>query len=269
MNERIWLVRFLDRYYSADFSNAFNSIFLILAFILAAKRQTKVNYLPSAKISTRLNRFSKLAIIRTMTDSRFDLILTGNIAPGVSREAAINKLAALFKRPAEQVDKLLNGKPSRIRKDLNQAELQRYQQAFNNIGVITKVMAATPTPVQTAESKILPSSNLSLCPNGTPVLTADEREHPPLSAPDTDHLSIADIGQTLAESDSIPPVPAPDTTHLSLTAAGTNLLPPAAPQVFTAPQNSHLSLCCVGTPLLDEKPKATYRTPNTEHLKLL
>jgi hypothetical protein len=81
-----------------------------------------------------------------MTDARFDLILTGNVVPGVSRDVAITKLAALFKRPIEQVDKLLTGKARRIRKDLDDTELQRYQETFSRIGVITEVLAAAIKP---------------------------------------------------------------------------------------------------------------------------
>ena len=87
-----------------------------------------------------------------MTDIRFDLIMTGNLASGVSREVAISKLAALFKRPPDQVGNLLNGKASRIRKNLTQAELQRYRDAFNKIGVITK---ALPRPRLKARTRTL------------------------------------------------------------------------------------------------------------------
>ncbi|WP_269620080.1 hypothetical protein [Zhongshania sp. BJYM1] len=221
-------------------------------------------------MSANLNTFIKLAIINDMTESRFDLILTGNLAPGVSRDAAISKLAALFKRSIEQVEPLLSGKASRVRKDLNETELQRYQQAFNAIGVVTKVLPAAPK-LETSTSNI-PSStpHLSLCPNGTPVLSDDERQHPPVAAPETAHLSVVELGQNLSDNGGMPPLPAPDTEHLSLAATGTALLPETRSAV-TPPviQTSQLSLCGTGTPLLDPRPKVEYRIPNTEHLDLL
>ncbi|POP53729.1 hypothetical protein [Zhongshania marina] len=202
-----------------------------------------------------------------MTDIRFDLIMTGNLASGVSREVAINKLAALFKRPPEQVGNLLSGKASRIRKNLTQAELQRYRDAFNNIGVITKVLPSA-TETSSPESKDAHSSTLSLCPNGTPVLSDAERQHPPISAPDTDHLSIADVGQTLSDEQASPPLPAPDIDHIKLAPAGDELLSPPRSRPVISPQTSHLSLCGVGTPLLDSKPEIKCRPPKTDHLEL-
>lgn len=207
-----------------------------------------------------------------MTDTRFDLILTGNVAPGVSRDVAINKLAALFKRSSEQVDKLLSGKPSRIRKNLDHTELQRYQEAFSRIGVITDVVP-TATELQAAQNSTeatakqsSPSSTLSLCPNGTPVLSDDERYYPPVSPPDTGSFSVAAAGETLTQNEAIP-LPAPDTDHISLAPAGETIMPPSESKIVVAP-SSNLSLCGAGTPLLDPKPKTTYRVPNTEHLSL-
>lgn len=207
-----------------------------------------------------------------MTDTRFDLILTGNVVPGVSRDVAINKLAALFKRPVEQVDKLLAGKSSRIRKDLDQTELQRYQQAFSRIGVITEVVpsaaerqADNPTAAVAKESTLL--STLSLCPNGTPVLSDHERHHPPIYVPDAEHFSIAATGEMLTQNEAIP-LPAPDTDHISLAPTGATIMPPSESNATAAAQASHLTLCGAGTPLLDQKPKTTYRVPNTEHLSL-
>ncbi|MEX1665608.1 hypothetical protein [Zhongshania arctica] len=207
-----------------------------------------------------------------MTDTRFDLILTGNVAPGVSRDVAINKLATLFKRPAEQVAKLLTGKPSRVRKDLDHTELKRYQEAFSRIGVITEVVPTATEPHADQESpeaaakQSSPSSTLSLCPNGTPVLSDDERYYPPIAAPDTGGLSVAAAGETLTQNEAIP-LPAPDTDHISLAPAGETIMPPSESKIVVAP-SSNLSLCGAGTPLLDPKPKTTYRVPNTEHLSL-
>ena len=209
---------------------------------------------------------SKLAIISTMTDIRFDLIMTGNLASGVSREVAISKLATLFKRPPEQVGNLLSGKASRIRKNLSQAELQRYRDAFNKIGVITKALPSS--TVTTTESVTAHSSVLSLCPNGTLVLSDDERQHPPVAAPDTDHISVANVGESLNDEHSAPPLPTPDIGHISLAPAGEDLLSSPTSGPVIKPQIAHLSLCGVGTPLLDSKPEIKYRPPKTDHLEL-
>ncbi|WP_339676705.1 hypothetical protein [uncultured Zhongshania sp.] len=200
-----------------------------------------------------------------MTEAQFDLLMTGDTAPGVDRNIAVSKLATLFKRPVEQVDKLLCGKPSRVRKNLNQAELERYQNAFESIGVITKAVASA----QAADVPQIDKTpaTLNLCPNGTPVLSEDERYRPAVAAPDTDHLSVADSGENLSSNDSIP-VPAPDTDHISVAPVGSTILPPAPKENPPQKSLSHLSLCGPGTPLLDKKPEPNYRVPNTEHLSL-
>lgn len=205
-----------------------------------------------------------------MTESRFDLIITGNLAPGVSRDAAISKLAALFKRSNEQVEPLLSGKASRVRKDLSETELRRYKQAFDAIGVITKTQATEPKQETSTSNSPSSISGLSLCPNGTPVLSDDERQHSPVTAPDTSHISIVELGKNLSDIEEPPPLPAPETEYISLAAAGTTLLPADTPPVEPPVVNiSQLSLCGTGTPLLDPKPKVEYRIPNTEHLDLL
>jgi hypothetical protein len=207
-----------------------------------------------------------------MTDTRFDLILTGNVVPGVSRDVAITKLAALFKRPVEQVDKLLNGKARRIRKDLDHSELQRYQETFSRIGVITKVLAAAIKPqgdqnsTETAAKQSPPSSTLSLCPNGTLVLSDDERNYPPICAPNTGDFSVTTAAEKPTQHKTIP-LPAPDADYISLAPAGTTIMTPLESKAAVA-QTSNLTLCDPGTPLLDKNPETTYRAPNTEHLSL-
>ncbi|MFQ3201665.1 MAG: hypothetical protein ACI9SK_002400 [Zhongshania sp.] len=202
-----------------------------------------------------------------MTDARFDLILTGNVVPGVSRDVAITKLAALFKRPEAQVDTLLTGKARRIRKDLDHTELRRYQETFSRIGVITEVLPAAikpqgdQNPTKTAAKQSPPSSTLSLCPNGTPVLCDNERNYPPIFAPDTRNFSVAAAGETLTQNQTIP-LPEPDTDHINLAPAGTTIMPPLESRAAVA-QTSNLTLCNAGTPLLDQNSETTYRASNT------
>ncbi|CAA0087492.1 Uncharacterised protein [Zhongshania aliphaticivorans] len=210
-----------------------------------------------------------------MTDTQFDLFMTGDIAADTVRDVAINKLAILFKRPVDQVEKLINGKPSRVRKGLNSVELQRYQQAFKKIGVVTKAVPAGSTfqysdqpQTDTATDRAATSSStLSLCPSGTAVLNEDERQHPPIAAPETAHLSLASQGDNLSENPDIP-IAAPDTDHIDLAPEGSPILSPTEPKDTPALTLDHISLCSSGTPLLDDMPKHVYKVPNTEHLKL-
>ncbi|MEX1669944.1 hypothetical protein AB4876_13570 [Zhongshania guokunii] len=215
-----------------------------------------------------------------MTTPHFDLIMTGELAPGHSRDAALTQLSALFKRPVDQIEKLLNGRPNRIRKDLSEADLQRYQALFAKIGVITLAQASSAAPrgetatppvaEPTPQSATPTTSSLSMSPPGTPVLREEERHFIATAAPDTDHLSLAASGVILADADERPPVPEPNTDDFSLAQAGDDLLPPSLAQIEVDLDalTADLSLCDIGTPVLDEKPAANHPTPDTSHLSL-
>ncbi len=206
-----------------------------------------------------------------MTAQRFDLFLTGELAPGHPRGSALQQLAKLFKRPVDQVEKLVAGKPNRIRKDLDASEIQRYQQVFTKIGLISVAKPSSiddqttnPTPVASAQT------NLSLSPEGTPVLRDEERDVSTGAAPDTSHISLANSGETLSDQHEAPPLPLPDTEHISLGAAGDDLLPPKPPEIEIDIEalTADLSLSEAGTRLLPDKPEVAHKVPDTSHLKL-
>lgn len=203
-----------------------------------------------------------------MTVQRFDLFLTGELAPDQARDTALQQLATLFKRPVDQVAKLLNGKPNRVRKDLDAEQIQRYQQVFAKIGVI-----AVAKPIMddaTVNNTPATNQNLRLSPEGTPVLHEDERYVVNAKAPDTKHLSLAPCGETLAELNEAPPLPSPDIEHISLDPTGTNLgaIRPPEIELDLNALTADLSLSAAGTPLLSEKPQAQYAVPDTSHLSV-
>jgi len=215
-----------------------------------------------------------------MTTPHFDLIMTGELAPSHNRDAALAQLSALFKRPVDQIEKLLNGRPNRIRKNLSEAELQRYQALFAKIGVITlaqpssaAIAEETPTPpaTQPAPQSAAPTpASLSMSPAGTPVLREDERHFIATAAPDTDHLSLAASGTNLGDAEDRPPVAEPNTDELSLAPVGDDMLPLSTAQIEVDLEalTADLSLCEIGTPVLDEKPAANHPAPDTSHLSL-
>ena len=206
-----------------------------------------------------------------MTAQRFDLFLTGDLAPGHQRDVALQQLATVFKRPVDQLEKLLAGKPNRIRKDLDASEIQRYQQVFAKIGIGTLAKPSV-SDMQTEQLVPIatPKQNLSLSPEGTPVLRDNERHVSAHAAPDTGHLSLAHRGETLGDQREKPPLPLPDTEYLSLGGIGDDLLPakPPALEIDLDALTAKLSLSEAGTPLLPEKPDVAHNAPDTSHLKL-
>jgi hypothetical protein len=206
-----------------------------------------------------------------MTAPRFDLYLTGELAPNQPRDLALQQLAALFKRPVDQVEKLLGGKANRIRKDLDSQQVQRYQQVFEKMGVISISKPSADTETTAKPNPVAASAqDLGLSPSGTPVLREDERQKGSVPAPNTDHLSLAHSDEDLGTSNEAPPLPTPDTDHLSLGAAGENLVQskPPEPEIDIDELTADLSLRDVGTPVLDPKPEDHHKTPDTSHLHL-
>ncbi|MGJ8686026.1 MAG: hypothetical protein ACSHWQ_01000, partial [Spongiibacteraceae bacterium] len=127
-----------------------------------------------------------------MLDERFDLYMTGQLAADSNRELATQQLAKLFKVTPEQISSKLQGKPSRIRKNLPTSELERYRAVFDKLGVITKAEACGGS----AEQKVAAPSggDLALSPQGTPVLSDEERSSIPAAEPDTSAFSLAEPG---------------------------------------------------------------------------
>ncbi|MDB6060637.1 MAG: hypothetical protein JWM78_740 [Verrucomicrobiaceae bacterium] len=103
----------------------------------------------------------------------------------------------------------------------------------------------SPLPAVEAAHVIAPDvSGLSLAAAGGELLSAQEREQPPIAIPDVSDLTLAPAG-TILETlhESVEPVE-PDISALSLAPAGTELLTPeqretAAPP---APNTDHLTL---------------------------
>ena len=153
-----------------------------------------------------------------MEEQRFDLFLTGHLAVGSDRDRAVQQLAALFKRPPDQIDKLLRGRSSRIRKALNAAEVQRLQAGFDKIGILTE---ARPCPEGTPQQRAIAENigdsqdTLSLCPTGSPVLRENERRQVDAISIDTSALSLAQGGSRLQEPRETA-VKAPNTDHLHI-----------------------------------------------------
>ncbi|MGB1456333.1 MAG: hypothetical protein ACPG7I_04230 [Spongiibacter marinus] len=151
-----------------------------------------------------------------MEEQRFDLFLTGHLAVGSDRDRAVQQLAALFKRPPDQIDKLLRGRSSRIRKALNAAEVQRLQAGFDKIGILTE---ARPCPEGTPQQRAIAENigdsqdTLSLCPTGSPVLRENERRQVNAVSIDTSALSLAQVGSHLQEPQKAA-VKVPNTDHL-------------------------------------------------------
>ena len=116
------------------------------------------------------------------------------------------------------MEKLLQGRTSRIRKQLSLEQLQRLQQGFDKLGILTEARpSATTTPQQQAIEQHAQTAEqaLSLSPVGSPVLREQERRKIDPVKVDISGLHLDALGAPL-QAPSQPPPQAPDTSHLQV-----------------------------------------------------
>lgn len=198
----------------------------------------------------------------------YDLFLTGGIVPGHDDNAALAGLATLFKQPMERIRPLLLGKPHCIKRGLTEQQLARYQQALDNIGVLSRYQ---PTATPSSATEKAAETGLSLSPPGTPVLTEAERETLPTPEIDTDTMVLAPLGETLTALDAPVPLPQPDTDYLSVAELGSDLGEAlAAPAPAPRPgAGTEISIAAVGSVLDTRQRPAPPPVPDTRHIKLI
>lgn len=83
----------------------------------------------------------------------FDLIATGQLAPGMEREAVVQRLVALFKCTPEQAERLVAGRAVAVKKGVERETAERYDRQLQQAGVITDLRVqrsfAAPVPIST------------------------------------------------------------------------------------------------------------------------
>lgn len=202
-----------------------------------------------------------------MDNQRFDLYMTGQLAAGGNRDTVTQQLAKLFKVTPEQIAGKLQGKPSRIRKNLPADELERYRAVFDKLGVLTETKACKESPEQ--NTKTAADSELSLSPQGTPVLRDDEHSSIPVVEPDTSAFSLAEPGASLDTNPRPAAVLEPNTDHLSVSELGEGRLSeePLVPEVDVDALAGKLEAIAITEPLSPPK-KSPPPPPNTDHIQL-
>ena len=166
-----------------------------------------------------------------MSDQQFDVFFRGDIAPGQVVSEVKERLAGLFKLEAAQVEQLFSGRPTAIRRNLDEAGAKKYEQALLKIGALAELrpvvvegataVTATPaeSPASTANTSA-PSSeaSISLAPVGSDVLRPDERASVEAENVDVSGLSLEPVGGEILHDDEKQSVEVTqvDTSHLEV-----------------------------------------------------
>lgn len=121
-----------------------------------------------------------------MSENRFKIVFDGALLPGVDVTTAKLNLAELFKSDVAAIERLFNGKPVALKRDLSQTDAQTYLQALTKTGIDARI-----------ESE--PSIELNL---------ADVHEHTPAVAADPESPYAppqATVGEALPAFSTLKP----------------------------------------------------------------
>ena len=69
-----------------------------------------------------------------MTDTRYKIVFTGELMPTAALDAVKDNLARLFKSDRDKIDALFTGNPVALKRDLSDAEADKYVGALQNAG---------------------------------------------------------------------------------------------------------------------------------------
>ena len=169
-----------------------------------------------------------------MSDQQFDVFFRGDIVAGQAVVEVKERLAGLFKLEAAQVEQLFSGRPTAIRRNLDEASARKYEQALLKIGAVAELrpakvdeapvvqaVAETPAAGSSVESPAKPANTdggLSLAPAGSDVLRPDERANVEATAVDVSALALEPGGGEILRDEEKRSVEATqvDTSHLEV-----------------------------------------------------
>lgn len=76
-----------------------------------------------------------------MSEPRFKIVFDGALLPGVEKNSAQQKLAELFKSDIAAIEPLFGGQPVVLKRELSQADADRYLEALHNTGIAARIEA--------------------------------------------------------------------------------------------------------------------------------
>ncbi len=205
--------------------------------------------------------------------SLYDVCFAGQLLDGHELQSVRHNIQKLFKANPETLDRLFSGKTQLLKRGCDKATALKYKLAMEKAGAKAVIRAreatknaadesTTPTAQSTQESnsQAPEEHGLNLSPAGSDVLRPEERKAPVTADFDTSGITLAAVGTTLDSSNAEGAI-APDTSHLTMADMGEtipNLAPTATPvnpnidSIELSPQGSDFTDC---TPPATETPE--------------
>jgi hypothetical protein len=221
-------------------------------------------------------------------DERYNIYFAGVVLEGHDIAQVRLKLGKLFNADDLTLDKLFSGSAQMIKRNCDKSTALKYQQAMKKVGAKPVIRAVEAAEQNTPDFDLAPVGADVLRPEERPETEALEIDTSALSladtgerlseltpaapaAPDTDHLSMGDVGEDIPNLDNGPPPPPPDTTGIALSPEGSDYSD-CAPEPSGGPDLdlSSLQLADQGADMLDEQYKKEDKpvVPATDHLSL-
>ena len=164
-----------------------------------------------------------------MSEQQFDVFFRGDIVAGQAIVDVKERLGGLFKLEAAQVDQLFSGRPTAIRRNLDEASAKKYQQALLKIGALAELrparvdetpvtQAAETSPAAPVAEQASSDDALSLAPAGSDLLRPDERSSIEATEVDVSALALEPGGGEILRADEKRSVEEKqvDTSHLEV-----------------------------------------------------
>ena len=233
-----------------------------------------------------------------MTDTTYQIVVTGVLAAGAQLAQVKENVAKLFNAPAAKLEPLFSGQRVVVKKGLDQAAAQRYVAALQAAGLMStaetlggtaSAPAAPGAATQSsAQAPAAPGRGPELAPVGVTIIEASPTPPPDIDisaynmspagtelierkitpAPDIDisALSASPAGADMVNAEAVP-APDIDISALSMSSPGVQLVEaPAVPPA--AIDTSALDLAPPGSDVGQQKPQDAPPPPDTSHLKL-
>lgn len=160
-----------------------------------------------------------------MAEPQLEIVFRGDIAFGENLADVKERLRDLFKADDEQLQRLFSGRPIVIRRGLDNAAAERYQQALNKAGAVVEVRPASAAGDKQplAEQPPVAEPAPVVASPDDQVLQGDQSEQE--SEPG---WGIAPVGADLLSSEEKTALVDADinTSHLTLSPEGSDVLAP-------------------------------------------
>jgi len=193
-----------------------------------------------------------------MSDDKFEVAFSGEIADGADLEQVKAKVGQMFKADAAKIAHLFSGKRVVIKKDIDQQTAAKYQAALNKAGALCEVKnlsASIAAPVAETQVSAASATEQVTTDSGNIKTTAPDIPVDAPDAPNTDplHITSADI----------------EDLSMSIAPVGSDMQDEVKEVAEPEVDISGLDMAPVGSDVSDKKEEVPPPQLDTEGLKII